>query len=152
MTPAELRALAKRVCEEQPSRELDAEIAFSVGAYDRLSTGLGDARVARVRWCADFDSVEVTMRPPGRASGGLIYTQKLPAYTTSLDAAVMLMPKRWVWHIRGVRGDKGAIGIDLFPPIALAHLPVFVSAPTEPQARVAAALLARAADMEASDV
>lgn len=125
MTPAELRALAKRVCEEQPSRELDAEIAETLGFPKQIC--IGDGLITEQRWVP----------------------WNLKHYTTSLDAAASLMPEGWRVYAIVDFGPDGPwvceVQRDSKP------MRVNAEAPTEPAARVAAALLARAADMEASD-
>jgi hypothetical protein len=154
MTPAELRALAKRVCEEQPSRELDAEI-------DALLTGRVTHPLLPVGYTMKAEQQE--WRAAQLAQSPYISNNRGPAlrYTTSLDAAASLIPQGWqpcldmsipgrcrasalgprTHWITGADGEMSA-GADWY---------VTIIAPTEPQARVAAALLAMAADMEASD-
>jgi hypothetical protein len=141
MTPAELRALAKRVCEEQPSREFDAEIAKVLGWKRMNSSDL---------WWPGWLLAEARRRKRSIWSMGK-QPVALLAYTTSLDAAASLMPEGWVWSLDSSRRwDK--------TPFAMA----FACGPngretgeheaaTPAAALCAAALLARAAEMEASD-
>lgn len=140
MTPAELRALARRVCEEQPSRELDCEVAATLyGGNIVWRTGLtGEA------WPYRRYVSSTHIGGYGKAP--------VENYTTSLDAAAALMPEGWVaWEIK----CQWACEM-LFCVCSLVRRDGWkqqvASATTEPQARVAAALLARAADMEARDV
>jgi hypothetical protein len=139
MTPAELRALAKRVCEEQPSRELDAEIAKALGWERMNSSDL---------WWPGWLLAEARRRKRSIWSIGK-QPVALPAYTTSLDAAASLMPEGWALMCAQFYPGMGAL-VQLHCTKPRGGF-LGASAPTEPQARVAAALLARAADMEASD-
>lgn len=71
------------------SRELDAEIAEIVGIKHRThrsSTGHSKGR----EWLVDTES------------GGIeIWARSPPAYTTSLDAALTLVPEGWEWNVNG---------------------------------------------------
>jgi hypothetical protein len=148
MTPAELRALAKRVCEEQPSQELDCEVAFAVGWRLKTVDSVGYWRRGDFSWTAEMEGIP-------------------PAFLTSLDAAASLMPEgcglevRRYWLSKSIShaydqikhgpGDGVAWSVVASWGIA-GECAVIEDCPTEPQARVAAALLALAADTEARDV
>ena len=122
MTPADLRALAKRVCEEQPSASSSLSLARMHTDIEEAVTG---CRLSAVAW----------------------WRRKVPPYTTCLDAAASLMPEGWRVHL--------VTALPAWPMwrCALrrerdARIEA-CDAPTEPQARAAAALLARAVEMEA---
>jgi len=70
---------------------------------------------------------------------------KAPTYTGSRDAAAGLMPEGWIWEIRRRAWGFGTLaessGFDDVEGVA----------PTEPLARTACALRARAAEMEETD-
>jgi hypothetical protein len=126
MTAADLRALAKRVCEEQPSRELDGAIgaAFRPGwEAHPLAPG-----AIRETW--------VGINAARKATG-------CPRYTTSLDAAASLMPEGWHWEVRD-DGVARSTRPENNPSRCIAQHPA--------AALCAAALLAMAADMEAQSV
>jgi hypothetical protein len=108
LAAAELRALARRVCEEQPSGELNGEVW-------RLT---------------DPDLWEN------------LAECETPDFTGSLDAAASLMPEGWHWEVRD-DGVARSTRPENNPSRCIAQHPA--------AALCAAALLARAADMEASD-
>ena len=145
-TRAELLALADRVEREAPSRELDAEIGaacqiiagFDISHYIvpikfRVDTSLG-----RTGCVEAYREMQDGSWP--------VYSRPSPNYTTSIDAAASLQPVGWrvgtvahwpeqkVWHVALSRRTRTVSG----------------DAPTEPQARTAAALRAMAADREAN--
>jgi hypothetical protein len=126
MSAAELRALAKRVCEEAPSRELNEAVARAAGWRYR---GYG-------YWA-----------PPGSS---LDARQHLPQILRSLDAAASLMPRWYSWMVSHRQIDGAWVNL------AQAWMPeprstVQGQAQDPAAALCAAALLAMAADMEASD-
>lgn len=122
-SPADLRALAARCCTGEESRELRDAILTVLGwTYDR------DLRA----W---LDQV------------GSVYAGDLPNPLTDLNASVALMPAGWrIWRIE--QGD------DLyraeFARAENSPRVIGTSAPTERHARTAAALMARAAELEQS--
>ena len=142
MTPADLRALAKRACEEKPSRELDDAIAFT-----RLPSDAEHPTKSIYGW---------KYRVFGLTGWEDEWLDTKP-YTISLDAAASLMPGGWWLHRVGeVRREIVCAG-DRHQPLGIFRCEIqhvrggrlqCAEAPTEPQARAAAALLARAADME----
>jgi hypothetical protein len=118
--PAVLRSLADRVEREPPSRELQEAIATALG------------------WECGADGQSVFWRDPATDA----WQMGLPEWLTSIDAAASMMPEGWrvaslfmwpdpkEWRCTMIRSGESECGI----------------APTEPQARVAAALRARAAE------
>lgn len=71
---------------EGPSRELDAEIASFLVKDDSYTSVVKD--YAGYDWC-----VRYYPGPPGPE-----YTH-VPRYTSSIDAALTLMPKGWTWDV-----------------------------------------------------
>ena len=136
-TPEALNALADRVEREEPSRELDCEIAVSVYGGEVLQI-------------------------PARFTGGVIFALKLPSaahigrfsrnpvepYTTSLDSAVTLVPEGASWNVQMYRGSGDAVVI-YEDNEDRPDLDAEASAKTPAAALTAAALRARAADMQA---
>lgn len=123
MTPDALRALAKRVAEEQPSRELDVEVHVACG----LGYATHNGHVAMGSSCGAYG---------------------VGHYTTSLDDAETARPKSCVPISIFYDGDGRAVAST---EMIFSGVDIEARAPTEPQARTAAALLALAADMEARD-
>ena len=125
MGKAELLTLADRGEKEPPSRELDGDVAEAVGV---APVGAGWYRdKGDAGWWRDW---QVDNRPLWRAS----------SYTSSLDDAVSLVPDDCHWLVSWpvgqaqlTRGDGRLFDAD---------------APAAAQALTAAALRARAADME----
>lgn len=125
---ATLEFLAQRVERESPSRELDAEI--DCARYGYIYLGLKDGG-----YLHDWPAKNIERSTAFQWS----------RYTSSLDAAASLMPEGWIiqigqirfgmWRVQLWRGDKS------FKSPA----DVEAVASTEPQARVAAGLRARAA-------
>lgn len=127
--PADLTTLAARTEREPPSRELEAEIAFALG----LDLGQVNGRTFRqafMWWMETGDDID-----------GLCRHWNVPRWLTSLDAAASAMPEgievvvvqfavNAGWLCRALRGYK---------------LLSEGNAPTEPQARTAAALRAQEA-------
>lgn len=74
--PDELNALALRCEREEASRELDIHIAERLGWW-RINRRINGSVVGLFR---------------GR-------TRTVPPYTTSLDAAVTLVPEGWFWRV-----------------------------------------------------
>lgn len=60
-----------------PSRELDAEIAFQVGEFDRYLMGLDDCHIVSIK-PAGKNFAEILIRADKRATGGVQYTSDLP--------------------------------------------------------------------------
>lgn len=79
----DLEKLAERVEREGPSRELDAEIAVSVLGMEREGNLFESA-----------DRTYVLERDYYALDGG---PRELPAYTSSLDAAMTLVPEGCLW-------------------------------------------------------
>ena len=77
---------------------------------------------------------------------GYAHDGSLPFYTTSLDAAVTLVPEGFIWRVSG--SSEGRFFASLHPA---ARDAVTGQAKTEPMARCAAALRARAAVLEQGD-
>lgn len=141
MTAAELRALARRVCEEQPSRELDGLIYMATLPAERR-------RPVDWKVIPETGQIYAWNRPPPHARGTGGVWARSPEYTTSLAASASMMPVGWAWGI--AHGGGEPVRMVMERESRVEGLPDVV-APTEPAARVAAALLARAADMEARD-
>src|SRR3990167_7277072 len=120
-TPETLRTLAERVMQAAPGRELDARIQFALASpniepqpdayYDSLA-----------RDYADDDSL-------------------IPFYTTSLDAAMSLVPEGSGWFVGDTRASGGEAWAEIYPSDGMAQ---DLAAPTPAQALTAAALLAKA--------
>ena len=129
-TAAELRALADRVCAEEPSRELDADIAGVVGLPEWIA-------LKYQKWLAGDDDTPALQYEFRR-----VYA---PHYTTSRDDAAAMMPAGWFVTIREYS--------DLWRVFACSRSSAIdnTDAPTEPRARTAAALRVRAAVMEDGD-
>lgn len=70
MTPSQINDLANRIETEAPSRELDAEVALAKGWWE-----------ARKDWF---------LPPSGKV---LHHKSELPLFTTSVDAALSLVPE-----------------------------------------------------------
>lgn len=87
-TPEALNALADRVEREEPSRELDAAIAQMASIAHRSRRTARGVNKGR-EWLVDSHGrVEEWRHAP-------------PSYTTSLDAAVTLVPEQWTaWELR----------------------------------------------------
>lgn len=159
MTAAELRALARRVCEEQPSRELDGLIYMATLPAERR-------RPVDWKVIPETGQIYAWNRPPPHARGTGGVWARSPEYTTSLAASASMMPEgcglevRRYWLSKSIShaydqikhgpGDGVAWSVVALWGIA-GECAVIEDCPTEPQARVAAALLAMAADMEARD-
>lgn len=128
-----LLALADRVCAEEPSRELDADVWDTIGLTPIQEKFARD-------WCYQN----------GHQSGRTDLTRRLyllawsRAYTTSRDAAAGAMPDEWSvyrieqnsgwWHVSLMGWDDRSVS---------------GFAPDEPRARTAAALRAMAAEVGA---
>ena len=81
MTPADLlRALAKRVCDEPPSRELDAEVALAVGWVCETPEW----------WWPPHIVALARSRKRGKWKMGAQPKPMPPTYTRSRDADLML--------------------------------------------------------------
>jgi hypothetical protein len=141
MTPAERNALADRIEAEAPSRELDAAI------YNAVPDGPNRKaeRLPVDRWESRFDDGWRTMWADREDK----YCEPLKRYTTSLDAAMTLVPEGWFVDI-SIRPER------FKPSAAYTHpskvrrgLWYRVEASTRPQAVCAAALRAQA--QEAGD-
>jgi hypothetical protein len=132
MTAAELRALAKHVTEEAPSDALDDTVALAVG-WERRDFGTG-----AYEW----------KEPSGSWHRSFAFH---PSFLFGLDAAASLMPEGWKIRIKQLLDGTVEVVAVLMDRVGRFLHSLCVRTHTEPQARVAAALLARAADMEASD-
>lgn len=127
MTPEQYRALASRVETEDPSDGLGDDIARALGwVRHRMADGI---------WWSTPDG---NMR------------RHRPLWLHRLDAASGLMPKGWEITIiqRGSRMECYADPVGWEHPKGPQSVES-IAAPTEPRARVAAALRARAAELEA---
>jgi len=103
-TRAELEALAERVEREEPSRELDALVCIAVRARPP-----GDHNM----WVDTKFPLWRPHRAPGRVE--VLHHDGLPgvhwearAYTTSLDAAVTLVPSGALWWVGTTRDTSRA--------------------------------------------
>ena len=92
MTRDELIAALEKAAGQ--SRELDAEIAFQIGAFDRYLMGMNDCHIVSVT-PASNNCAEILIRADARTTGGVQYTSDLPAYTASIDAALTLVPEEY---------------------------------------------------------
>ena len=147
-TPEALNALADRVEREEPSRGLDIDIACAALGWEKERQGgyIGQTP-PDYAW---------NLRPIGRAywDDG---SRKAPPYTTSLDAAVTLVPPD-CW--RETNGPRKYLNVPAPSPNRWkaevapwkTGMPCFGWAETEAMAICAAALRARAADMQARAV
>lgn len=79
-------------------RELDAAIANHIGLYHDRYGPLEDGITAQSTYKASYDVLEVQYT--NKHGGGLRFTDKLPAYTGSLDAALTLVPTKPVPELR----------------------------------------------------
>jgi hypothetical protein len=134
---AALLALAARCETEKPSRELDAEIAVACRAISNFDPS---KLIAPPIWKAAGGHVEV-----GYESGGYwmpVAIRKAAAYTSSLVAAVTLVPPR-SWYPADLSFDGEDYHFALSLGVAGTEF-VYGVAATEPMARCAAALRARA--------
>ena len=123
MTIAALLALAERVEREAPSNQLDAEVWDTIGLTD-------DQKRHCQKWVRMDGRTDLTRFDFLRA-----WTKY---YTSSIDAAASLMPDVWETIVCGVNDHWSCAA-------QTKHSRVSGSASTEPQARLAAALRARAA-------
>lgn len=141
MSAEALRALAHRVCKERPSRELDMLVSMAIGRgdYETHVIDYVDGTSNRVPWRAD---------------------NSCRHYTTSLDAAHSVLPANWrvqqvgEWssHLLRQKGAWQCIVEPVSPetgPLSPCWDTRCDHAPTEAQARVAAALLAHAKNQDA---
>jgi hypothetical protein len=138
----ELRSLAKRVCEEAPSRELDAEVAVAMGYCIHPWS-------ARERSGAQSDTGFTCTLCGADSWGnkgpkGERLSDNKPC-TTSLDVAASLMPVGWSVDVCVFANSATVRAFRNSPPLTTTDV---IRAPTEPQARTAAALLAMAVDLE----
>ena len=126
---AALLALAERVEKEEPSNQLDAEVWDTIGLTD-------DQKRHCQKWIRMDGRTDLTRFDFLRA-----WTK---CYTSGIDAAASLMPGGWVirigqirfgmWRVEAWRGDKSFASV---PDVDTAGC-------SEPQARSAVALRARA--------
>lgn len=127
-----LESLARRVETEEPSRELDAEIAVASGQYVRERRDKD-----RLDWFYKVGGARYERRSiyPAAPDGA-------PRYTSSLDSAVSLVPEGWshlmAWNADGCVCDVHSRPLGDFTGIWPAH----AKAPTPAQALTAAALRA----------
>src|SRR5216684_763437 len=105
MTLAEI--IAKLEVATEGSRELDGDIAEALGLPAIATTGIfhvqrrenreGYGLVDRAEWSRDLPTY---------------FSWKAPAFTTSLDAALTLVPHSWAYIVHGPWED--AEGVDFF--------------------------------------
>jgi hypothetical protein len=130
--PAVLLALAERCETEEPSRKLDAEIA--------VACRIGSDKVDKDHWSYRNFPVWI-VRDDGQIEAGLRW--KSPRFTTSLDAAVTLVPVGWLVDVTQTAPERWIVALlrsDDTDESGIAE----ATAKTEPMARVAAALRALA--------
>ena len=88
--------LIERVEEaDSADRNLDADIAFAIGAFDhKLKFGFEDCHIERgEQTTPDFVDVHVVNK------GRLIYSESYDYYTSSIDSAKKLKPKDGCYHM-----------------------------------------------------
>lgn len=134
MTPADFRALAARVETEEPTEALNEAVARAFGWQHEAVFG------STMYWQA-----------PGRRG---IWELAGPEFFVDLGDAAALMPEGW--RITSIQQrQNGSWLVMAATPFLLAYegctTVVYGDAPTERRARVAAALRAKAADLEAGD-
>lgn len=129
MTRAELLALAQRVETEEPSRELVGEVAHAFGWQN-------------VRLTPSYTGYDYVGDAPDGSSCGCW----IPNWLHSLDAAASLMPPGW--RVVEMRQRLDGFWVCVFQNQYRTEI-VTGKAPTEPEARTAAAL--RAIAQEAKD-
>lgn len=126
-----LRDLAQRVRTEDPSKDLDAEIAEAVGH--------------RVKWHVSNGTMDpyaaIYWQTPHPRAG---MKEPLPRFTTSIDAAAALMPEGW--HIT-IEYFGAGWEVNMYQTDAEDDDILRVRAPTLPRAWTAASLLAREAEL-----
>lgn len=149
-TATELRALARRVCEEQPSPELLKDIFRALGLAPDTSRPNGYG------WCEDDWGWWLLTGEDGRIPPKRLDPKP---WLTSLDAAASLLPLGWrvqqvgMWSAAVLRAKGPWQCIVEREETETGPLnPCWDTrcdhAPTEAQARTAAALLAHAADCD----
>ncbi len=129
--PATLRALAKRVETEEPIQELQEATARALGYVEM--NGL---------WTR-----ERGLNLPAEA-----FVPHPPKWLTSIDAAAGLMSMRWSILAMSERGGRWVVTIEIhaadYGRVHWSIRRITVQAPTEPQARTAAALRVMAAEAD----
>jgi hypothetical protein len=108
-----------------------------------VASGRGSNKVVRAA-CGWRPIVDGMHRSP---IGDVVHHNDLPEPLTSIDAAAGLLPEGWYLMLTTPRGRVNAWVIR-HDDDSMAD-GITISAPTEPKARTAAALLARAAEAEA---
>lgn len=83
---------------EEGSRELNAEIFWLID----------NDNAQRVYWNAAFGMPRKIVGPMPKGLGRLAVECHAPAYTTSLDAALTLVPEGWVWSVHKYSGAPPA--------------------------------------------
>lgn len=144
--PATFLALADRVEREEPSRELDAAIGVACRSLDRILEDFDLSRyVGPIEMGIDERQGAGFVCAWLRQNDGaprLIHSRPAPHYTTSIDAAVSAMPEGW--HVSSIQFSEHWHCEALTNAGRSVHK-VRATAPTEPRARMALALRARAA-------
>lgn len=141
-----LKALADRVEREEPSRELDAAVDLALGFCPHINTTYEAVQGDSGRTCDDCGADSWGNR---NAKGRRLH-DPAPTYTTSLDAAVTLVPPD-CW--RETNGPRKYLNVPTPSPNRwkaevtpwITGLPCMGWAETEAMAICAAALRARAA-------
>ena len=142
MTERKLLEIAARVEQEPPSRELDAEIAATTRRFYGQPVPT---------WFTNWDG-ELRAMPDGRVVAIQSDGREGPwlnasHYTTSLDAAASLMSEGWIveiWISR--KRDRAVCKARKYDAEWKLAAEFSATAPTEPQARTAAALRAMEAE------
>lgn len=120
---AQLLALADRCEREEPSAALNEAIALAAG------------------WRTVFLHGEPWWSPPG----SLEWVMGIDAYTTSLDAAVTLVPEHWDWMVHLYSAIEGHASQYVLAVVGIPGTHAEIMAATPAMALCAAALRARAA-------
>lgn len=148
-----LLALADRCEREEPSRELDAEIAVACDVRAGWLVGYGPLWIdhATIKTIGQ-PTIRVNNLAPSKPSTGNPPAGDYLPFTTSLDAAVTLVPeatyggKKGLMTMRVDQTDDGSFYAELRDGWQTSYGGVHIShAKTESMARCAAALRARAA-------
>lgn len=127
---AELRALAARCCTGEATDELRDAVLIALG------------------WSFSARPDRVWSHPDGRSEYASSTALKL---LTDLNASAAAMPAGWI--VFGIaQRERGGFHVALCKPTHPSEMIVTGAAPTEPLARTAAALMARAAEAEQKEV
>ena len=82
----DLNVLAERVEREAPSRELDTAVWIAIGLTEKQ-----EAHCAA--WCRQYDRIDLTRT--------MYLNAWSPKFTSSVDAALNLIPEGYTWTIDG---------------------------------------------------